>query len=113
MVRLMLAAIGTILIGTTAALPAFANETDVDSNVTQDEVVTNVTPFKLVSLAYRGQLKGLSGYNSLLNEVQFGEISGKDVVQYGIDSGKLSAETINNSGYIEVVDNKLQDLLRD
>lgn len=113
MVRLMLAAMVTILIGTTATLPAFANETDADSNAAQDEVVTNVTPFKLVSLAYRGQLEGLSGYNSLLNDVQFGEISGKDIVQYGIDSGKLSAETINNSGYIEVVDNKLQDLLRD
>ncbi|MGD1909889.1 MAG: hypothetical protein ACFB2X_03200 [Rivularia sp. (in: cyanobacteria)] len=113
MVRLMVAAIGTILIGTTTALPAFANETTGNSNVTQNKTVTNVTPFKLVTFAYRGQLEGLSGYNSLLNAVKFGEIDGKDVVQYGIDSGRLSAETINNSKYIAVVDNKLQELLRD
>ena len=113
MTRLFLAAIGTILVSTATIQPALANKTSVNSNVTQNQAVNNATPFQLVNLAYRGQLKGLAGYNSLLNAVKFGNVDGKDVVQYGIDSGRLSPETINNSGYIAVVEEKLQDLLRD
>ncbi len=112
MTRLFLAAIGTILVSTAAIQPALANKTSVN-NVIQNQAVKNATPFQLVNLAYRGELKGLAGYNSLLNAIKFGNIDGKDVVQYGIDSGRLSPETINNSGYIAVVEEKLQDLLRD
>lgn len=113
MTRLFLAAIGTILVSTAAIQPASANKTSVNSNVTQNQIVKNTTPFQLVNFAYRGQLKGLAGYNSLLNSLKFGNIDGKDVVQHGIDSGRLSSETINNSAYVAVVEQKLQDLLKD
>ena len=111
--RLFLAAIGTILVSTATIQPALANKTSANFNATQSQVTKNATPFQLVNLAYRGQLKGLAGYNSLLNALKFGDIDGKDVVQHGIDSGRLSPETIDNSGYIAVVDQKLQNLLRD
>ena len=113
MKRLFLVAIGTILVGTAAIQPAEANKVSANASVTQNQAIKNATPFQLVNLAYRGQLKGLDGYFSLLNELKFGNIDGKDVVQHGIDSGRLSPETINNSSYVATVEVKLQDLLRD
>ncbi|GEM_PF-764933 len=112
MERLLLATIGTILVATTAAQPVLAKKTAANSNVTQNQVVKNITPFNLVSLAYQGKFKnqGVGGYHSLLSAVRFGEISGKDLVQHGIDSGRLSPETINNSGYIQAVEFQLKDL---
>lgn len=114
MERLLLATIGTILIATTATPTALANQTSANSNVTQNQVVKNITPFNLVSLAYRGEFKnlGVSGYNSLLTAVRFGEINGKDLVQHGIDSGRLSSDTINDLRYIQTVEYQLQNLSR-
>ena len=114
MERLLLAAVGTILIATTATSPALANKTAANSNISQNQVQKNITPFNLVSLAYRGEFKsqGVSGYHSLLSAIRFGEVSGKDLVKHGIDTGRLSAQTINNSSYISSVDYQLQELSR-
>ncbi|MGB6301836.1 MAG: hypothetical protein WBF90_37420 [Rivularia sp. (in: cyanobacteria)] len=112
MERLLLAAVGTILIATTATPPVLANKTAANSNVTQSQINKNITPFNLVSLAYQGEFKnqGVGGYNSLLTAIVFDEVKGKDLVQIGIDTGRLSAETINDSGYISSVDSQLQKL---
>ena len=111
MLRLLFATIGTILIAATATQPALANKTAINSSeVTRNQAINNITPVNLVSLAYRGQLKGVSGYQLLLNDIAFGKMSGKDLVQHGIDSGRLSPETINDSKYIKAVEYKLQDL---
>ncbi|MGB3639177.1 MAG: hypothetical protein WBA39_16615 [Rivularia sp. (in: cyanobacteria)] len=112
MERLLLATFGTILIATTATPNVMASQTAVNSNVVQNQVQKNISPFNLVSLAYQGEFKnqGVSGYHSLLTAITFGEISGKHLVQIGIDTGRLSAETINDSGYISSVDSQLQKL---
>ena len=114
MERLLLAAVTTILIATTATPPALANKTAVNLNVSHNQVQKNITPFNLVSLAYQGEFKnqGVGGYNSLLTAIRFSEISGNDLVKYGIDTGRLSAETINDSDYINSVDSQLQQLSR-
>ena len=112
MERLLLAAVGTILIATTATPPVLANKTAANLNITQNQVQKNITPFNLVSLAYQGKFKnqGVGGYNSLLTAIRFDEISGKDLVKIGIDTGRLSAETINDSSYIVSVDSQLKKL---
>lgn len=112
MERLLLAVVGTIFISATTTPPVMANKTAANSNVVQSQVQNNITPFNLVSLAYQGEFKnqGVGGYNSLLTAIRFGEIRGKDLVQHGIDTGRLSAETINNSGYINSVDSQLKKL---
>jgi len=118
MERLLLAAVGTILIATTATPPVLANKSKANSNlnihqkITQNQVQKNITPFNLVSLAYQGkfQTQGVGGYNSLITAIAFDEIRGKDLVQIGIDTGRLSAETINDSSYIGSVDSQLKKL---
>ncbi|AFY56839.1 hypothetical protein Riv7116_4418 [Rivularia sp. PCC 7116] len=114
MERLLLAAVGTILIATSATPPALANKTAANLNVTQNQVQKNITPFNLVSFAYRGEFKpqGVSGYNSLLTAIRFGEVSGKDLVKLGVDTGRLSAQTINDDSYINAVNSQLQELSR-
>lgn len=114
MERLLLAAVGTILIATTATPTVLANKTVANSNVVQSQVQKNITPFNLVSLAYQGKFKnqGVGGYNSLLTAIVFDEISGKYLVQIGIETRRLSAETINDSGYINSVDSQLKKLPR-
>lgn len=110
MVHLLFATIGTILIAITAIQPARANQIAVVPKITQKQVIKDTTPVKLVSLAYGGKLKGVSGFKSLLCDIAFGKISGKDLVQYGIDNGRLSPETINDCGYIKAVEYNLQEL---
>ncbi len=111
MERLLLATFGTILIAT-ATSPAMANRNVVNFKVAQNQVQQNITPFNLVSLAYQGKFKkqGVPSYNLLLKAIRFGEISGKDLVEHGISTGRLSSETINNSEYIKAVDSQLQNL---
>ncbi|MGD1873132.1 MAG: hypothetical protein ACFB02_08795 [Mastigocoleus sp.] len=114
MQRLLIAAFGTFAIAITATSPALANKTAVNSNLTQNQVVKDITPFNLVALAYQGKFRsqGIPGYNSLLASIRFGEVSGKDLVQRGIDSGRLSKETIDDSGYVRAVEYQLQSLSR-
>lgn len=116
MERLLLAAVGTIFIATTATPPVLANKTAANSNITQNitqkQIKENITPFNLVSLAYQGEFKtqGVGGYNSLITAILFDEVSGKDLVQIGIDTGRLSANTINDSSYISSVNSQLKKL---
>ncbi|BAY82342.1 hypothetical protein NIES267_18210 [Calothrix parasitica NIES-267] len=114
MERLLLAAVGTLLIATTTTPPVLANKTAANSNlnITQNQVQKKITPFNLVSLAYQGKFKtqGVAGYSSLITAILFDEISGKDLVQIGIDTGRLSAQTINDSSYISSVDSQLKKL---
>lgn len=114
MERLLLAALGTVLIATTATPSALAKKVTVNSQVTQNQIQKQITPFNLVSLAYRGTFKnqGVGGYNSLLTDVKFGQVSGKDLVRLAIDTGRLSDNTINDSGYVAAVDYQLQNLAR-
>lgn len=112
MVRLLFATIGTFLFATTAIQPALASKDIVDSKVGQSQVIKNITPVNLVDLAYRGKIKGVSGYHSLLESIAHKKMTGKDLVQHGIDSGRLSPETINNSSYIKAVEYRLQKLSR-
>ncbi|MEM7554429.1 MAG: hypothetical protein AAF378_10080 [Cyanobacteria bacterium P01_A01_bin.84] len=114
MQSLLIATFGTLAIAITVTSPVLANKTAVNSNITQNRIVANITPFNLVSLAYQGKFKdrGVRGYNSLLTAIKFGEISGKDLVQHGIETGRLSPDVIDNSRYIKAVEYQLQNLSR-
>ena len=68
MVGLIFSNIGKILFATTTTQPALANKTVVNYLVTPNQNVKNVTLFNLVSFTYRGQLKGVSGYHSSIEE---------------------------------------------
>jgi hypothetical protein len=40
-----------------------------------------LTPFQAATLAYRGQLEGISGYQSLQSGLRNGNITGKDILK--------------------------------
>jgi hypothetical protein len=71
--------------------------------------------FALVEEAYQGSFKdqGVSGFEMLIQEYEEGETTAKDVVQAGIDAGKLSPDTLNNESYLEAVNTQLRGLVNE
>ena len=49
-----------------------------------------LTPFQVASQAYRGQIEGVSGYQSLQRQVRSGRITGEDIL-------KAAGENVNAS----------------
>ncbi len=40
-----------------------------------------LTPFQAASLAYRGQLDGISGYQTLQGDIRGGQVTGEDILE--------------------------------
>lgn len=73
------------------------------------------TPFNLVNLARNGyfQEQGIPSYLSLTKAIASERIKGKDVVKAAIEADRISAELLNDSGYVRSVDQKLDSLIGD
>ncbi len=84
------------------------------ANDKQNMTEEKTSPSALVSQAYQGKFKdrGISGFGTLLQEYQDKEVTAKDLVQAGIDSGKLAPAALENSGYMEAVENELSGLIQ-
>ena len=120
----IIAGIGAISIAIILPLitnsPAFAKINSIQgsnlelANNKQNMTEEKTSPSALVSEAYRGNFKeqGISGFGTLIQEYQDKEVAAKDVVQAGIDSGKLAPTALENSGYMEAVENELSLLLK-
>ena len=71
-----------------------------------------VTPFQLVAIAQDGYLqdRGIPKGLTFLNGVRERQITPTEVVQAGIDDGRLTAETIGNEQYLHAVDLQMRRL---
>lgn len=89
---------------TTAANPA------VSSSIPSD--VTHTTPFNLVTLAYQGYFReqGIPSYAALIVAHQAGRISAEDLVESAIRANKLPSQILNDQGYLNAVEFKLERL---
>ncbi|MEO1145607.1 MAG: hypothetical protein AAFY26_08415 [Cyanobacteria bacterium J06638_22] len=74
---------------------------------------TQLTPFQVTSLAYRGSFDeaGIPGYGSLESGIATGSIVAEDVIEAAIASGRLSAEALEDSAFVSSVDNQLDNLV--
>jgi Zn-finger domain-containing protein len=70
------------------------------------------TPFNLVNLARNGyfQEQGIPSHLALTKAIASERIKGKDLVQAAIEANRIPAEQLNNSSYVQSVDQNL-DLL--
>ena len=101
-------------------LPVFAQaastqRTDLElANNKQDNTEEQTSPSALVSEAYQGSFKdqGISGFGTLIQEYEEKEVTAQNVVQAGIDAGKLDPAALEDSGYIEAVETELQGLVQ-
>ena len=74
---------------------------------------TQLTPFQVTSLAYRGSFDeaGIPGYGSLESGIATGNIVAEDVIEAAIASGRLSAEALEDGAFVSSVDNQLDNLV--
>ena len=101
-------------------LPVFAQTASTQrnnlelANNKQDNTEEQTSPSALVSEAYQGSFKdqGISGFETLIQEYEEKEVTAQDVVQAGIDAGKLDSAALEDSGYIEAVETELQGLVQ-
>lgn len=105
----------TLTILMTISAPAMANEKMAAVNNRSMMNMANITPFNLVSGAYRGQFKnsGIPSYNQFNVAVKTGKIDSKTLIQKAIDNGRLDSAKINDQGYINSVKSFLQDITQD
>ena len=51
-----------------------------------------LTPFDAATLAYRGQLQGISGYEALQSDIQSRRVSGEDILEAaGLEANRSDA----------------------
>ena len=94
----------------TFAKTAFIQGSNLElANNKQDTPEKQTSPSALVSESYQGNFKdqGTSGFGALIQEYKDKEVTAKDLVQAGVDAGKLAPTALENSGYMEAVENEL------
>ncbi|MEO1208322.1 MAG: hypothetical protein AAFX78_02155 [Cyanobacteria bacterium J06638_20] len=74
---------------------------------------TELSPFQVSSLAYRGSFDdaGIPGYGALESGIATGDIVAEDVIEAAIASGRLSADALEDSTFVSSVDNQLESLV--
>lgn len=74
--------------------------------------IFEVTPFQLVAIAQDGYLqdRGIPKGQTFVNEVRARHVTPTEVVQAGIDDGRLTAETLHNWQYLHAVDLQMRRL---
>ena len=70
------------------------------------------TPVNLVQIGYQGFLEGqgIPSGGAFLNAVRRGDITAKILVQSGVDNGRLSAQILNDQGYLNAVETFLDSI---
>lgn len=96
----------TISLLSPVLLTSFAIATAVEAKTFE------VTPFQLVAITQDGYLqdRGIPRGLTFLNEVRERQITPTEIVQAGIDDGRLTAETIHNRRYLYAVDLQMRRL---
>lgn len=75
----------------------------------------SITPNNLVNRAYNGAYtdQGIPSFNNLANAQRYGRVKAEDLVKGAIADGRLSQDTLSDEGYLNAVENALEDLGRD
>lgn len=101
-----------LMVGATApAVRAEGTAYNPTSHGSASSFVSNITPFSLVTQAYRGYFKeqGIPGYQRFVSAYQNGQIDAKTLVKSAIAANQLSEEALTDQGYINAVKANLQD----
>lgn len=85
------------------------NETFGSESTPTDE---NIEPVTLVQLAYQGYFadQGIPSHAGLKTAIAAGEVDAETLVRSAINKGRLSANTINDDGYLNIVRTQLENL---
>ena len=111
--RFAVAIISTLLV---AASPTVrASETAINSttlNSIRLRENASASPADLVYLAHRGYLRerGIPSFQALTTAYSLRNINAEKLIQAGVETGQVSPNALNNTGYISAVDSMLNNL---
>jgi hypothetical protein len=113
--KLSLIAGFSILLVSAIAAPAKAEPntpTAVNPYVAGSDVVRQITPAELATLANRGYLEaqGIPSYSILSVKFELGQVTARDIVEAGVKSNRIAATALDDPGYINAVDSHLRSL---
>jgi hypothetical protein len=94
----------------TVAVPT--NAQNGSSNRQSTPVEENLEPVTLVQLADQGYFadQGIPSHGALKTAIASGEVDAETLVRSAISKGRLSANTINDTGYLNIVRTQLENL---
>lgn len=112
--RLTFGVISALILTGTAAPAAMAEVNQGETQTMAVPTTEEVTPFDLTYLTYSGGLEdyGIEGGNFLIENFRSGEISAQDIVSTAVAQELVSDNALDNSLYIDQVDDFLQTLAR-
>lgn len=114
MKRSLIAGLSMLLVSA-IAIPAKAEPnapTAVNPYVAGSDVVKQLNPAELATLASRGYLKaqGIPSYSILSSQYELGQVTAKDIVEAGVKANRIAATVLEDSGYINAVDWHLRSM---
>jgi hypothetical protein len=123
MKRFMSAVLSTLVISVASSSAVRAQSETVDSSALNPGfnpgVTSNpssqITPFDLAFLAYRGylQAEGIPSGQLLVTQIQVGNVSAETVVQAAIKAHRLSEQMLTDQGYLHALEGQLNAFSED
>lgn len=112
---LILSSLSVLLVSAATAPTLRAETAAVNPTTNSTATISQLNPFNLVHLAYRGYFRdqGIPGYIAFLSAYETGKISSKDLVQSAVKKNKLSSKVLDDRGYLRAVEAHLERLRRD
>jgi hypothetical protein len=119
MKRFMSAVLSTLVISVASSSAVRAQSETVDSSALNPTMTSNpssqITPFDLAFLAYRGylQAEGIPSGQLLVTQIQVGNVSAETVVQAAIKAHRLSEQMLTDQGYLHALEGQLNAFSED
>jgi hypothetical protein len=102
------------------ALSAAVATTAIASEVNNRDAATNrsvhqTPPVTLVNLAQQGYLRdqGIPSGQTLIQAIASGKVTPESLVQAGIESDRVTLETLNDQGYLNQIEVQFRDIVQD
>lgn len=115
MKNLILGSLSVLLLFAATAPTLRAETAAVNPRANSTATISELNPFNLVHLAYRGYFRdqNIPGYSAFLSAYDTGKVSSKDIVQSAVKKNKLSSQVLDDRGYLRSVEAHLERLRRD
>lgn len=113
MKRFTMAIISTLFIAASPTVIASETSTNlVTKDSTKLTYLEETSPVSLVHLAYRGYFsdRGIPSSQALVSAHSLGNISAEKLVEIGVETGRVSPDTLKDRKYISAVESMLNTL---
>jgi hypothetical protein len=96
------------------AVVAFSSMFSLHANAAPSSSSQTTTPVNLVNLARNGyfQEQGIPSHSALRTAIARGQVNAESLIQAAVEENRVSPETINDEGYVNSVEMKLDSMTK-